>query len=188
MKFCNSHLPRNIFNLYMSRFFFCLVYVCFDKECRSMMRHFIRVFTDCQVKNDLRKYREMQFYLKIITGGPSNYSMDQFPHSLHQTRGKNPSVIEGLNQSIKTLFKCYTSGYSVCTSWRDSNFFQWDSYFLPDQSPGLEVIKLEFILRLKIKRNDWLFADMCPLLVRKQPIIALYFESELVLKFYNLDA
>ena len=27
---------------------------------------------------------------------------------------------------------------------------------------GLEVIKLEFILRLKIKRNDWLFADMCP--------------------------
>ena len=27
---------------------------------------------------------------------------------------------------------------------------------------GLEVIKLEFILRLKIKRNDWLFADTCP--------------------------
>ena len=25
--------------------------------------------------------------------------------------------------------------------------------------PGLEVIKLEFILRLKIKRNDWLLAD-----------------------------
>ena len=24
--------------------------------------------------------------------------------------------------------------------------------------PGLEVIKLEFILRLKIKRNDWLLA------------------------------
>ena len=28
--------------------------------------------------------------------------------------------------------------------------------------PGLEVIKLEFILRHKIKRNDWLFADTCP--------------------------
>ena len=27
---------------------------------------------------------------------------------------------------------------------------------------GLEVIKLEFILRLKIKRNDWLLVDMCP--------------------------
>ena len=27
---------------------------------------------------------------------------------------------------------------------------------------GLEVIKLEFILRLKIKRNDWLLADTCP--------------------------
>ena len=27
---------------------------------------------------------------------------------------------------------------------------------------GLEVINLEFILRLKIKRNDWLLADTCP--------------------------
>ena len=27
--------------------------------------------------------------------------------------------------------------------------------------PGLEVIKLEFILRLKIKRNDWLPGDTC---------------------------
>ena len=27
MKFCNSHLTRNIFNLYMRRFFFGLVYV-----------------------------------------------------------------------------------------------------------------------------------------------------------------
>ena len=42
--------------------------------------------------------------------------------------------------------------------------------------PGLEVIKLEFSLRLKIKH------------VRKQPIIALYFESENELKFYNLKA
>ena len=29
-------------------------------------------------------------------------------------------------------------------------------------SPGLKVIKLEYILRLKIKRNDWLIADTCP--------------------------
>ena len=28
--------------------------------------------------------------------------------------------------------------------------------------PGLEVISLEFIPKLKIKRNDWLLADMCP--------------------------
>ena len=27
---------------------------------------------------------------------------------------------------------------------------------------GLEVIKLELILRLKIKCNDWLLADTCP--------------------------
>ena len=28
--------------------------------------------------------------------------------------------------------------------------------------PGLWVIKLEHILRLKIERNDWLLADTCP--------------------------
>ena len=28
--------------------------------------------------------------------------------------------------------------------------------------PGLEVIKLEFILRLKIKFNDWLLVDWRP--------------------------
>ena len=44
---------------------------------------------------------------------------------------------------------------------------------------GLEVIKLEYSLRLKIKRNDWLLAVTC----RKQPIIALYFESENELMF-----
>ena len=27
---------------------------------------------------------------------------------------------------------------------------------------GIEVIKLEYILILKIKRNDWLLADTCP--------------------------
>ena len=48
---------------------------------------------------------------------------------------------------------------------------------------GLEVIKLEYSLRLKVKCNDWLLADTC----RKQPII-LYFESENELKFYNLEA
>ena len=29
-------------------------------------------------------------------------------------------------------------------------------------TPGLEVIKLEYSLGLKIKRNDWLLAAMCP--------------------------
>ena len=27
--------------------------------------------------------------------------------------------------------------------------------------PGLDVIKLEFILKLNIKHNDWLLADTC---------------------------
>ena len=29
-------------------------------------------------------------------------------------------------------------------------------------SSDLEVIKLEYCLRIKIKRNDWLLADACP--------------------------
>ena len=39
----------------------------------------------------------------------------------------------------------------------------------PYQNPGLEVITLDYSLRLKIKCNDWLLADT-------------------VLKFYNLEA
>ena len=37
----------------------------------------------------------------------------------------------------------------------------WPLAMLVEET-GLEVIKLEFILRLKIKRNDWLIADTCP--------------------------
>ena len=48
---------------------------------------------------------------------------------------------------------------------------------------GLEVIKLEFILRLTIKPMICCLRTR----VRKQPIIALYFESEVELKFYNLE-
>ena len=47
--------------------------------------------------------------------------------------------------------------------------------------PGPKVLKLELILKLKIKRNDWLLA------VCKQLIIALYFEFETVLKFVILE-
>ena len=47
--------------------------------------------------------------------------------------------------------------------------------------PGPKVIKLEYSLKLKIKRNDWL-------LVHKQPIAALYFKFENELKLYNLRA
>ena len=44
---------------------------------------------------------------------------------------------------------------------------------------GLEVIKLEFILRLKIKRNDWLLADMC----QQAANHCASFESESVIMF-----
>ena len=33
------------------------------------------------------------------------------------------------------------------------------SYFF---TTGLEVIKLEYSLKLKVKHNDWLHADTCP--------------------------
>ena len=49
---------------------------------------------------------------------------------------------------------------------------------------GLEVIKLQFNLQLKTKCVIGCFWT----LVRNQPIIALYFEFETVLQFYNLEA
>ena len=49
--------------------------------------------------------------------------------------------------------------------------------------PSPEVIKLEFILRLIIKRNDWLLVDTCPQSANE----CFYFESKTVLKFYNLE-
>ena len=51
-------------------------------------------------------------------------------------------------------------------------------------APGLEVIEIQFILRLKIKHNDWLVADTCPPAANH----CAFFESETVIKFYNLGA
>ena len=31
-----------------------------------------------------------------------------------------------------------------------------------DHKAGLKIIQLEYSLKLKIKRNDWLLADTCP--------------------------
>ena len=60
------------------------------------------------------------------------------------------------------MIRCVEHEKSFITSGQD-----WHS-----AGPGLEVIKLDYSLRLKIKRNDWLLADTC--------------ENEL--KFYNLEA
>ena len=49
--------------------------------------------------------------------------------------------------------------------------------------PGLKVIKLELILRLKKKTA---MIGCLRTRVHNQPIFVLYFESETVLKFYNL--
>ena len=39
MKFCNSHVTLNIFNLYMRRFFFGLVYISFKPKCCCFDRY-----------------------------------------------------------------------------------------------------------------------------------------------------
>ena len=52
------------------------------------------------------------------------------------------------------------------------------------KSTGLEVIKLEYSLKLKIKRNDWLLADTCPQTANH----CAFFEFENELKFYNLES
>ena len=51
------------------------------------------------------------------------------------------------------------------------------------KKPGLEVIKLDYSLRLESTMIGCLRTR-----VRKQPIIELYFESENELKFCNLEA
>ena len=51
------------------------------------------------------------------------------------------------------------------------------------KQPGPEFIKLEYSLKLKIKRSDWLLADTCPQTANH----CAYFEFETVLKFYNLE-
>ena len=48
----------------------------------------------------------------------------------------------------------------------------------------LEVIKLEYSLKLKIKCNDWLLVDTCPQAANHCALLE--FENEL--KFYNLLA
>ena len=42
---------------------------------------------------------------------------------------------------------------------KEYSFYHFYSGYL---KTGLEVIKPEYSLKLKIKRNDWLLADTCP--------------------------
>ena len=63
--------------------------------------------------------------------------------------------------------------------------FTWEHQRISQSStPGLEVIKLEFILKLKIKCNDWLLA--CHVFASGQSLRFFAFETEL--KFYDLEA
>ena len=40
--------------------------------------------------------------------------------------------------------------------------YYFSNHLSGKERAGLEVIILEYSLRLKIKRNDWLLADTCP--------------------------
>ena len=51
---------------------------------------------------------------------------------------------------------------SACEEETQNNYSHMKAKTIKVKQPGLDVIKLEFVLRLKIKQNDWLLADMCP--------------------------
>ena len=73
-------------------------------------------------------------------------------HSLFQT-AFSVFTTHTFTQTLSPLVVAAVCPKVVCCCYH----FMWAVF-----GPGLEVIKLEFILRLKIKRNDWLLADTCP--------------------------
>ena len=54
--------------------------------------------------------------------------------------------------------------------------YQFLNYLDEDERAGHEVKKPEFILKLKIKHNDWLLVDKCPQAANYNAV------------FYNLEA
>ena len=65
------------------------------------------------------------------------------------------------------LFRVYTDWLRKCDliNWLVNKWDIWLSGRVVDfiwRSPGPEVIKLEYIVKLKIKLNDLLLADICP--------------------------
>ena len=59
---------------------------------------------------------------------------------------------------IKTCYMRTVNNLASLSSSPSVLSFTW----LLNGKPCLEVIKLEYILKFKIKHNDWLFADTCP--------------------------
>ena len=75
------------------------------------------------------------------------------------------STSEPLRPRVAFKISCAHPAKFVITDPCDMKIFKLLSFLSEHKkqpNTGLEVIKLEFILRLKIKRNDWLLADMCP--------------------------
>ena len=54
--------------------------------------------------------------------------------------------------------------------------------------PGLEVIKLEYSLRLKIKRNDWMLADTSASSQSLRFILSLRMNSSFITSRPDLDS
>ena len=64
-------------------------------------------------------------------------------------------------QTAKTLISVGIKGFAMHSMVSRSVLVSSCGQRNSDQT-GLEVIKLKYSLRLKIKRNDWLLADTCP--------------------------
>ena len=121
------------------------------------------------------------------SGAVSETKMETGAHAVCEVKVQAPSAVSNETDGTSTTEGTSETATSTEAQSDITQPLTIQTKFAPNTSPGkpgLEVIKLEFILRLKIKRND------CCLRTRvcKQPLIALYFESETVLKFYNLEA
>ena len=110
------------------------------------------------------EYRpEMATFLKkasVATGKYTDMESGLKPHSL----GKEVSDVKSHSQQtesqkVKTVTEVASDSSKQSEQALDTTS---SANTMAAGTSGLEVIKLELILRLKIKRNDWLHADTCP--------------------------
>ena len=74
-------------------------------KCSTML-HFIRLDTVCKGKKDLQTKEYNIFFLKLQPD-TSRYVQWTIPHTLYQTRRKNPLVYKGL----KDCMSCTESSF-----------------------------------------------------------------------------
>ena len=157
------------------------------------MLHFIWVFTVCKSTHLVVSIIQRDNVFMDFSFWFDTTNLDWFYQGLHRLE-KYLNLESFLEKSLKIKSALKSTGKSPQSLEKSSTFccISLESAMFANEKnnlqgltleilicdslicTGLEVIKLEFILKLKIKRNK---ADM--------PIIALYF---IVLKFFNLEA